>query len=207
MLAYLDRSNLGNANITSMPTDIGLTGNQFGTAVTLFYATYAPAEAPMGILLKIVGPNYLLSFCAFSWGLTTLCMGFIRNVGGLYTCRLLLGVFEAAIVPSFDVYIGYVYKKSERGKRVTVVYCFSALASAFGGLLVTLPIGIKVIKGIWFNTIDRTKRVSGMEMVVHCRGSINHHPHPTLPSCFPQGASHSLVPDGRGKGDHAHAVS
>jgi sugar phosphate permease len=92
MLAYLDRSNLGNANITSMPTDIGLSGNQFGTAVTLFYATYAPAEAPMGILLKIVGPNYLLSFCAFSWGLTTLCMGFIRNVGDLYACRLLLGV-------------------------------------------------------------------------------------------------------------------
>ena len=136
MLANLDRSNLGNANITSMPTDIGLIENQFGTAVTLFYATYVPIEAPMGVLLKIIGPNYLLGFCAFSWGVTTLSMGLIHNVGGLYTCRLFLGLFEACIAPCFEVYIGYVYKKRERAKRMAIVFAFSALASAFGGLLV-----------------------------------------------------------------------
>ena len=136
MLSNLDRSNLGNANVTSMPADIGLVGNQFGTAVTLFYATLVPAEAPMGVLLKIIGPHYLLSFCAFSWGLTTLCMGFIQNAAGLYTCRLFLGLFEAAIAPCFDTYIGSVYKKDERGKRSSVMFCFAALASAFGGLLV-----------------------------------------------------------------------
>src|SRR5271169_5288077 len=146
MLANLDRSNLGNANITGMPTDIGLTGNQFGTAVTLFYATYAPSEAPMGILLKIVGPNYLLGVCAFSWGIITLCMGFITNVGGLYACRLCLGVFEAAIAPSFDVYLGYVYKKNERGKRMAAIFSFSALASAFGGLLVNPPFTLNNVR-------------------------------------------------------------
>lgn len=35
MMANLDRSNLGNAQIAGMPEDIGLTGNQFGTATTL----------------------------------------------------------------------------------------------------------------------------------------------------------------------------
>ena len=64
MLSNLDRSNLGNTNVTSMPTDLGLVGNQLGTAVTLFYITLIPAEAPMGVLLKIIGPHYLLSFCA-----------------------------------------------------------------------------------------------------------------------------------------------
>lgn len=35
MMANLDRSNLGNANIAGMPEEIGLVGNQFGTATTL----------------------------------------------------------------------------------------------------------------------------------------------------------------------------
>lgn len=137
MLSNLDRSNLGNASVTSMPADIGLVGNQLGTAVTLFYATLVPAEAPMGVLLKMIGPHYLLSFCAFSWGLTTFSMGFIHNATGLYTCRLFLGLFEAAVAPCFDTYIGCVYKKHERAKRSSVMFCFAALASALGGLLVT----------------------------------------------------------------------
>lgn len=136
MLANLDRSNLGNAKVTSMPTDIGLVGNQFGTAVTLFYATYVAIETPMGILLKVIGPNYLLGSCALAWGLTTMSMGFIQNAGGLYTCRLCLGLSEACIAPCFEVYIGYVYKQNERGKRLAIIFAFSALASVFGGLMV-----------------------------------------------------------------------
>lgn len=135
MMANLDRGNLGNANIAGMSEEIGLVGNQFGTAVTLLYATYVTLEAPTAILLKIIGPRYLLAGCAFCWGLTTLCMGFIQNVGGLYTCRLLIGLFEAAIFPCIDVYIGMVYKKEERGKRAAMIFAFSAFSSAFGGLL------------------------------------------------------------------------
>lgn len=35
MMSNLDRGNLGNANVAGMPRDIGLVGNQFGTAATL----------------------------------------------------------------------------------------------------------------------------------------------------------------------------
>jgi len=35
LMANLDRSNLGNANISGMPEEIGLVGNQFGVALTL----------------------------------------------------------------------------------------------------------------------------------------------------------------------------
>jgi MFS family permease len=86
-------------------------------------------------LLKIIGPRYLLAGCALGWGIVTLCMAFIQNVGGLYTCRLLIGFFEAAIFPCIDVYIGMVYKKEERGQRAAIIFAFSAFSSAFGGLL------------------------------------------------------------------------
>ncbi|KAK5064778.1 hypothetical protein LTR84_000612 [Exophiala bonariae] len=135
MFCNLDRGNLGNASIAGMPKDIGLVGNQFGTAVTLLFATYVPFEAPVAILVKIVGPKPLLAGCCTSWGLVTLCMGFIQNWKGLYTCRLLLGAFEAGLIPCLETYLGLVYKKEERGTRMVMVYSWSAIASAFGGLL------------------------------------------------------------------------
>lgn len=75
MMASLDRSNLGNANIAGMPEEIGLTGNQFGIATTLLFATYVPLEGPIGATLKVIGPKLLLSVCAVGWGLTCLGMG------------------------------------------------------------------------------------------------------------------------------------
>lgn len=130
-----NRSNLGNANIAGMPADLGLVGNQFGTATTLLFATYVTLEAPAAIILKVIGPRYLLTGCAFSWGLCTMSMGFIKNATGLYICRLFIGLFEAGLIPCINVYLGMVYKKSERGKRSSVIFAFSALSSAFGGIL------------------------------------------------------------------------
>ncbi|KAK2008583.1 MFS general substrate transporter [Colletotrichum eremochloae] len=135
MMSNLDRSNLGNANIAGMPEEIGLTGNQFGIATTLLFATYVPFEGPVAVLLKIVGPKPLMSVCAFCWGATSLGMSFIQNHRGLYACRLLIGFFEAGLIPCVNVYIGAVYKKSERGQRSSFIFAFSALSSAFGGLL------------------------------------------------------------------------
>lgn len=127
--------NTGNAKTAGLDVDIHLKGNQYGNAVTFLYATYVPFEAPAAILLKIIGPTYLLSFCAFAWGLCCMCTAFVEDVGGLYTVRLLTGLFEAGLIPCINVYLSMVYKKSERGKRSSVIFAFSAFASAFGGLL------------------------------------------------------------------------
>ncbi|KGO54610.1 Major facilitator superfamily domain, general substrate transporter [Penicillium expansum] len=135
MMANLDRSNIGNANTAGLQEDLGLVGNQFGTATTLLYATYVPFEGPIAVLLKIIGPKPLLSTCAFCWGITTLGMAFIQNWQGLYACRLMTGLFEAGLIPCINVYIALVYKKSERGKRSALIFAFSAFSSAFGGLL------------------------------------------------------------------------
>lgn len=90
MMSNLDRSNLGNANVAGLPEDIGLVGNQFGTATTLLYvcrthlhililiecrfATYVPFEGPVAVLLKVIGPKPLISISAFCWASATLGM-------------------------------------------------------------------------------------------------------------------------------------
>ena len=136
LLANIDRSNIGNAHITSMPGDIGLVGNQFGIAVSLYYATFVPTEPCMAILTKTVGVHNLLGFCSAAWGITTVSMGFIKNAAGLYTCRLFLGFLESAVAPCYDIYISSIYKTNERGKRLAVVFGFGSLAHALGGLMV-----------------------------------------------------------------------
>lgn len=118
-----------------LPEDLNLQGNEFGNAVTLFFATYVAFETPLSVLLKIVGPRNLLSVCMFAWGAVCLGMGFVTNVQQLYACRLLLGAFEAGLIPCINSYIGMVYLKSEMSMRSATYYCFSAIAGAFGGLL------------------------------------------------------------------------
>ncbi|KAG4260878.1 high-affinity nicotinic acid transporter [Fusarium proliferatum] len=77
---------------------------------------------PMGIL-------YLMS------NLDRSNLAWITNYKGLYACRLLIGLFEAGLIPCINVYIGWVYKKSERGQRSSFIFAFSAFSSAFGGVL------------------------------------------------------------------------
>ncbi|KAH7024853.1 high-affinity nicotinic acid transporter [Microdochium trichocladiopsis] len=135
LLANLDRNNLGNTNIMRLPEDLGLRGNEFGNAVTLFFATYVAFEAPCSIALKIVGPKNLLSVCMLGWGSVCLGMGFVKNVRGLYACRLLIGFFEAGLIPCINTYIGMVYLRSEMSVRSAIMYGCSAFAGAVGGLL------------------------------------------------------------------------
>ncbi|KAI8192398.1 putative transporter [Colletotrichum sp. SAR 10_75] len=157
-------SNIGNAQIAGLPADLGLTGNQYGTAVTLLYATYVPFEGPVAILLKIIGPKHLLTFCCLAWGIVCLGTGFVHNWQGLYACRMLIGFFEAGLIPCINVYIGMVYKKSERGKRSSIIFAFSAIASAFGGIFAYALTQIRT--GTYFSTWRALFIVEGCMTIV-----------------------------------------
>lgn len=133
----------GATNIMGLPEDLNLKGNEFGNAVTLFFATYVAFETPCSIALKIVGPKHLLSACMLGWGIVCLGTGFVKNVHQLYACRLLLGFFEAGLIPCINAYIGMVYLKSEMSMRSAVYYSFSACAGAFGGLLASAVSNVK----------------------------------------------------------------
>jgi hypothetical protein len=43
-MSALDRSNIGNAALTTFSKDLGLVGNQYGAAVSILYATYVTFE-------------------------------------------------------------------------------------------------------------------------------------------------------------------
>ncbi|KAL2836941.1 high-affinity nicotinic acid transporter [Aspergillus pseudoustus] len=174
MLANLDRNNLGNTQLMGLPEDLGLVGNQFGNAVSIFYATYVTFETPLSVLLKMIGPKYLLSSCFLGWGIVCLCMGFIKTANQLYACRLLLGLFEAGIIPCINTYIGMVYLKPEMSMRSAVYYAFGAIAGAFGGLL---ALGVSHLK---------TDKLNSWSWLFIIEGSVTVFLFPVIFAMFPK---------------------
>lgn len=118
-----------------MPADIGASSQQFSTAVSIFYATYVTFETPAPILMKLLTPRYLLTTVCVIWSVTTICTGFVQNIGGLYVTRLILGACEAGLFPCLNLYLTMIYKRDEMAKRVSYLFVCAALSGAFGGLL------------------------------------------------------------------------
>lgn len=135
LFSNLDKTNIGNAEAAGMSDDLGLVGNQYGNVVSLLFVTYVIFETPIAISLKYVGAKYGLSFLCLFFGITCLCTSFVQGYHSLLACRMLLGLFESGIIPVINVYLGMLYTRNEMAKRCSAVYCASAAAGGFGGLL------------------------------------------------------------------------
>ncbi|KAJ0110296.1 hypothetical protein J7T55_000729 [Diaporthe amygdali] len=136
-IAYLDRSNIGNAAVAGMTTSLGLTGPQYSTAVSVFFATYVPLEIPIVLAMQKVGPHRAIALMCFGWSVVTIGTAFVKNFGDLVAVRVLLGVTEAGFFPCLSLYISMVYKKEEQGRRIAYLFSSVALAGMFGGLIAT----------------------------------------------------------------------
>ncbi|KAF3810049.1 putative transporter [Colletotrichum gloeosporioides] len=132
---FIDRSNIGNVKVAGLLDDIGATEQQFSTAVSLFFVTYVPVEVPAVILVKRFEPRFVLTILCIIWSVTTIANGLLKNIGGLYACRLVLGACQGGLFPSLNMYLTMVYKRDELAKRTSYLVSCTALSGAFGGLL------------------------------------------------------------------------
>lgn len=135
LVAYLDRSNIGNAAIAGMTEDLNLTGNKLNVAVTVFYVTYITFEIPASLSLKKARPSRLIPFLIIAWSAIIIGSAFVKNYAGLLATRLLLGVFESGLFPCLTLYLSTFYKKEEQARRISYLFVAAALSGAFGGLL------------------------------------------------------------------------
>ena len=71
----------------------------------------------------------------FLWGIVNMCMGFVHSYAALVALRILLGVFEAGVLPGIVYVSSMYYKRHEYQKRVSFFFCSTVVAGAFGGLL------------------------------------------------------------------------
>ncbi|PWW73463.1 MFS general substrate transporter [Tuber magnatum] len=134
-LSFLDRVNIANAVIFGLKEELNLSGLEYNTCLTIFFAPYILFEIPSNVFLKKLRPHVWLPICMFMFGFVTTLQGFVKNYGGILTTRFFLGVFESGMFPGSFYLIAMWYKREEAQTRCTFFFSSTSLAGAFGGLL------------------------------------------------------------------------
>ncbi|KAJ5777277.1 hypothetical protein N7520_000523 [Penicillium odoratum] len=134
LLAFLDRSNIGNAKIAGMSEDLDLTGNRYAWLLTIFYISYTVFEF-QALMWKIAKPHQWASFVVFSWGLVATCQAAAQNWQGMMALRFLMGAFEAGFGPGVPYLLSFFYRRHELGLRCGLFLAAAPLANTFAGAL------------------------------------------------------------------------
>lgn len=75
MTSFLDRTNIGNAKLNGLLTDLHMTGGQYNAALSLFFVSYALFEPLTNVLIKTWTPRIFLTLTITIWGIVMVCMG------------------------------------------------------------------------------------------------------------------------------------
>lgn len=94
LLNALDRSNLSQARLGTLETDLGMVGNDFNVVTSILFVGYLLMQIPSNIFLVRVKPSIYLSTCMAIWGVISAAQGAVKNYGGLLACRFILGFME-----------------------------------------------------------------------------------------------------------------
>ena len=145
LLSFLDRSNVANAKLDGLTTDLKMTGNQYLTGLTLFFVGYILFEIPQNIALKRTSPRTWLPSITLVWGIVATLMGLSQTMAGFFVVRFVLGAAEGGLFPGVVFFLSMWYKRNEQHYRIALFFSAAALAGAFGGIF---AYGIGFMSGV-----------------------------------------------------------
>ncbi|KAG2222476.1 hypothetical protein INT45_013389 [Circinella minor] len=145
LMAFLDRSNIGNAKIGGIMDHLDIDDQTFTVGLSIFFVGYVLFEIPSNIVLKKIGPNIWIPFVMVSFGIVMMCMAAINNGTGLLVTRFFLGVTEAGLFPGVIYYMTLWYTRREIATRISLFFGCATVAGAFGGVL---AYGIMKLDGV-----------------------------------------------------------
>ncbi|CAG8970654.1 hypothetical protein HYALB_00003408 [Hymenoscyphus albidus] len=134
LLAYLDRGNIGNANIAGLSKDLHISGPEYQWLLTIFYIAYILFEW-FAIMWKILPPHIWATVCVVGWGFASTLQSATYSWSGMMAARFFLGVFEAAFGPGIPYLLSFFYLRHEIGFRIGLFISAGPLATCFAGAL------------------------------------------------------------------------
>lgn len=132
---FVDRSNLANARLGGLETDLNMTGTDFNLATSILFIGYIIMQLPSNLLITKIRPSIYLGCVMTIWGLITTLTSQADTFTHLLVIRFFLGVIEAPFFPSAMFVMSSWYTRAELGQRYAFFYAGSALANMFNGLM------------------------------------------------------------------------
>ncbi|KAL0574877.1 hypothetical protein V5O48_007089 [Marasmius crinis-equi] len=136
IMNYIDRNGITTARLQGLEHDLQLTEIQYSVILSILYATYCPAQIPSNMILNYVTrPSLYIGACVVGWGLTSAMTGVTHNFAGILTCRIFIGLPEAAFYPGAIYLLSRWYTKKELAFRSAILYGGLLISNAFGSLM------------------------------------------------------------------------
>lgn len=147
-LNYVDRNAIAQARLNNLEEDLGMTGVQFNTTVSILFVGYVLMQVPSNMLITRIKPGIYMSAWMLIWAVVSTCTGFVKNFAGLLACRFFLGITEAPFYPGATYMLSIFYTRKEIASRIALLYCAQILATGFSGLIAAGVFQMDGIKGI-----------------------------------------------------------
>jgi MFS family permease len=138
LINYVDRGNLSIA-APLLKDEWHLNASALGALFSAFFWTYTAMQFVSGWVVDRLDPSRLLALGFLIWSLATALAGLSTGFAMLLSLRLLLGIGESVIVPTFSKIIACYLPEERRGFANGVVgsamRCGAVVGSFGGGLL------------------------------------------------------------------------
>ncbi|EFX01484.1 major facilitator superfamily transporter [Grosmannia clavigera kw1407] len=134
LLAFLDRSNIGNAQTAGMGEALGFNDGQYQWLLTIFYIPYILFEWT-AVMWKIVPPHRWAGIAVLIWGIAATLQATAFSWSGLMACRWFLATAEAGWGPGVPYLLSFFYRRHELGARCGIFLSAAPLATTFAGAL------------------------------------------------------------------------
>lgn len=104
-LDLVDSGIMSSASATSMPADLGLTGDRYATAIWIVVLAQVVFKLPATIVMRLVGPPAFFTCTTILFGLVTLCMGYVADWRQMIALRFLMGLAMSGVYPGLSYLI------------------------------------------------------------------------------------------------------
>ncbi|KAF8838016.1 MFS general substrate transporter [Paxillus ammoniavirescens] len=135
LFSSMDRSNIGNAKLDGLITQLDLTGNKYNIALMMSSIPNALFEFPSNLAIRVIRPSKWLPGILGISGLVMMLMGFVKTYPQLVGVRICLGTTGAGTLAGVAYYTTLWYPNYMLQYHVALFSGASGLAGAFSGLL------------------------------------------------------------------------
>ncbi|CDK27988.1 unnamed protein product [Kuraishia capsulata CBS 1993] len=128
----MDKSTNSYASIIGLRTDLEMTSKEYSWVGSSFYLGYVFFEYPANILLQKFPISKVLSCAIVAWGVVICCHGACHSAVTFLLCRVLLGMLESFMDPTYMIMTSQWYKKEEMYIRCGVWLGFQGFGTMLG---------------------------------------------------------------------------